>query len=339
MSLPSFYKRAAFPEAGAPLTIQETELKAPGSGEVLVKIEACGVCGSDAFAQAYGTAGQFPAVPGHEFIGHIAAVGDQVSQWKVGDRVGGAWHAGHDGTCGACRKGHFQICDLGLVNGVTIPGGYAQYGLLRAEAAVRIPSHVDAAEYAPILCAGVTVFNSMRRMNIPPGSTVAVQGLGGLGHLAIQYARRFGFRVVAISRGPAKEPLVRQLGAHEYIDSSKEDAAEALKRLGGASMIVATASNAQVVSPLVNGLGPLGKLLILGVGGDVSLDTMTMVTRGLSVHGWPSGHALDSEEAIQFTELQDVKCLVERFPLDRANDAFNAMKEGTVRFRAVITME
>ncbi|CAL5869906.1 uncharacterized protein PFLUO_LOCUS4139 [Penicillium psychrofluorescens] len=228
---------------------------------------------------------------------------------------------------------------LGIINGVTKSGGYAQYCILRAEAGVCIPEHVDAAKYAPILCAGVTVFNSMRRMNVPPGSTVAIQGLGGLGHLAIQYANRFGYRVVALSRDSKKEKFVRELGAHEYIDSSKEDAAQALQKLGGASLIVATAPNAQVIAPLVDGLGILGKLLILSVPGEVSINTGPMIQRGLSIHGWPSGHAIDSEEAIQFTELEDINCMVETYPLEKAQEAFEAMRQGSVRFRAVITME
>lgn len=339
MSLPSSYKRAVFREAGGPLHVEEVKMTLPASGEVLVKVEACGVCFSDHVPQAYGAMGKFPVVPGHELIGHVAAIGDNVSQRKIGDRIGGPWHGGHDGTCLACRRGNFQICDLGIINGVTKDGGYAQYCILRAESGVRIPTHVSAAEYAPILCAGVTVFNSMRRLNIQPGSIVAIQGLGGLGHLAIQYANRFGFRVVAISRDATKEKFVRELGAHEYIDSSKEDPAEVLQKLGGAALVVATAPNSKVISPLMKGLGPLGKLLLLATAGEVPFDSMTMITKGLSVHGWPSGHALDSEEAIEFTQLEGVKCLVETFPLDKANEAYEAMIKGTVRFRAVITMD
>ncbi|KAJ5112756.1 hypothetical protein N7532_000801 [Penicillium argentinense] len=339
MTLPSSYKRAVFREAGGSLHVEEVALTMPAPGEVLVKVEACGVCFSDHVPQAYGAMGRFPVVPGHELIGHVAAIGDNVSQWKIGDRIGGPWHGGHDGTCLACRRGNFQMCDLGIVNGVTRDGGYAQYCLLRGEAGVRIPPHIPAAEYAPILCAGVTVFNSMRRMNVQPGSVVAIQGLGGLGHLAIQYANRFGFRVVAISRDAQKEKFVRELGAHKYIDSSKEDPAEALQKIGGAALVVATAPNPKVIAPLMKGLGPLGKLLLLATAGEVPFDSMTMITKGLSVHGWPSGHALDSEETIQFTELEGVKCLVETFPLEKANEAFEAMVRGTVRFRAVITMD
>lgn len=339
MDLPKTYKHAVFKEAGGPLAVEQTNLTMPATGEVLVKVEACGVCFSDHIAQSYGLRGSFPIVPGHEIIGKVAAVGENVSQWHVGDRIGGPWHGGHDGTCPACQKGHFQMCDLGIINGVTKNGGYAEYCILRAEAGVRIPSHVDAAKYAPILCAGVTVFNSMRRMNVPPGSTVAIQGLGGLGHLAIQYANRFGWRVVALSRDSKKEQFVRELGAHEYIDSSKVDSAEALRKLGGAALIVATAPDPKVIPPLLKGLDILGKLLVLAVPGEVAFDTRLMISRGLSIHAWPSGHAIDSEETIQFTELQGINCMVQTFPLEKANEAYEAMTKGTVRFRAVITMD
>ncbi|KAF4627916.1 hypothetical protein G7Y89_g10238 [Cudoniella acicularis] len=338
MSLPKTYKHAVFKQQGAPLVIEDAELSLPTKGELLVKVEACGVCFSDMFAQHNIMGGGFPMVPGHEIIGIVAAVGDEESQWKIGDRVGGGWHGGQDGTCKACKKGFFQMCDNSVVNGETRPGGYAEYCKLRTEAAIRVPAHVDAAKYAPILCAGMTVFNSIRRQGIPPGSTVGIQGLGGLGHLAIQYANKFGYRVVAISRDSDKEKFARQLGAHEYIDSSKGDAGEQLQKLGGASLVVATAPNAEVMTPLLKGLGILGKLLILSVPGDVPVSTGTMLRYGLSVQVWPCGHATDAEEAIQFTELENINCMIEKFPLTKANDAFNAMLKGTVRFRAVITM-
>ncbi|KAI4186224.1 MAG: hypothetical protein L6R41_003611 [Letrouitia leprolyta] len=339
MSLPKTFKQAVFKEAGAPLTVEDAHLTLPGKGEILVKVEACGVCFSDMFAQNNIMGGGFPIVPGHEIIGRVAAVGDEDSLWKLNDRIGGAWHGGHDGTCKACKKGMFQMCDNGVVNGETKGGGYAEYCILRTEAAVRVPSHIDAAKYAPILCAGVTVFNSMRNMNIPPGSTVAIQGLGGLGHLAIQYAAKMGYRVVALSRDAKKEKFARQLGADEYIDASKADQGEQLQKLGGASLIVATAPSADAITPLLKGLGILGKLLILSIPGQIPVDTAVMIGKGLSVQSWPSGHATDSEEAIEFTEIKKIDCMVEKFPLAKANDAFNAMLNGSVRFRAVITME
>ncbi|PYH48514.1 GroES-like protein [Aspergillus saccharolyticus JOP 1030-1] len=338
MSLPATFKQAVFRAAGSPLVIEESPLTPPGDRQLLVKVEACGVCSSDRWAQNNVLGGGFPIVPGHEIIGRIAAVGDGVLNWKVGDRVGGGWHGGHDGTCGACRKGFFQMCSSKQVNGETKNGGYAEYCLLNAEAAVRVPEHVPAAKYAPILCAGVTVFNSLRHMNITPGEIVAVQGLGGLGHLAIQYARKMGYRVVAISRDSRKEAMVRELGAHDYIDESRVNVSEALQQLGGASLIMSTAPNAAIISPLLKGLGVLGKLLILSVPGPVPVDTSIMVSGGLSVQAWPSGHANDSEDAITFTELQDINCMVEEFPLEDANKAYDAMVNGTVRFRAVLTM-
>ncbi|GKZ26254.1 hypothetical protein AbraCBS73388_002209 [Aspergillus brasiliensis] len=314
MTIPQTFKQAVFRSAGTSLVIEEVPLTPPGPNEILVKVEACGVCFSDVYAQNNVMGGGFPIVPGHEIIGHVAAIGDNVSGWTVGDRIGGGWHGGHDD---------------------------AEYCLLNPEAAVRVPSHVPAAKYAPILCAGVSVFNAIRQMNVPVGETVAIQGLGGLGHLAIQYANRMGYRVVAISRDATKEKFVRELGAHECIDSGKEeDIGVALQeKLGGASLVVSTAPTAEVISPLLKGLGILGKLLILSVPGELPIDTVTMLKYGLSVQVWPSGHATDSEDAIAFTELHEINCMVEEFPLEKANEAFEAMLKGSVRFRAVITME
>ncbi|KAL5045994.1 hypothetical protein BDW71DRAFT_197766 [Aspergillus fruticulosus] len=334
------YKRAVFKAASQPLVIEEVRLAAPGPNEILVKVEACGVCFSDVFAQNNAMGGGFPIVPGHEIVGRVAALGDRVSGWTVGDRIGGAWHGGHDGSCKACRKGWYQMCDSQVINGETKNGGYAEYCLLNPEAAVRVPEHLSAAKYAPVLCAGVSVFNSLRHMNVPVGETAAIQGLGGLGHLAIQYANKMGFRVIAISRGGDKEAFARELGAHEYIDTTKvNDVGLALRELGGASLIVTTAPSAEVMKPLLKGLGILGKLLLLSLPGELPIDTVTMLKYGLSVQVWPSGHASDSEEAISFTELHGIDCRVEEFPLDKANEAFDAMLKGTVRFRAVITME
>ncbi|KAG6363830.1 hypothetical protein INS49_008933 [Diaporthe citri] len=271
-------------KAGKPLTIETTDLKLPGKGEVLVKVEACGVCFSD-----------------------ISSAG---------------WHGGHDGQCKACKKGWQQMCDNQVVNGETKNGGYAEYCILRAEATARVPEHVDAAAYAPILCAGMTVFNSLRHTNLAPGDTVAVQGLGGLGHLAIQYASRTGYRVVAISRGSDKEKFARQLGAHEYIDAGKEDPGQAIQRLGRASLAMATAPTADSITPLLSGLGILGKLLVLSVPGDLTVNTGVMLKYAVSVQCWPCGHAYDSEDTIAFTEQQRINCMIEKFPLVKANDAF-----------------
>ncbi|KAK3905224.1 chaperonin 10-like protein [Staphylotrichum tortipilum] len=339
-SFPATFKQAVFTTAGGPLTIQEAPLVPPGPNEVLVKVEACGVCHSDLGVQHNAFGVGFPMTPGHEVIGRVAAVGTGAEKWKVGDRIGAGWHGGYDGTCGACKKGLFQMCDNQPITGVTRNGGYAEYVLVRSEAGVRVPDEVDAAKYAPLLCAGVTVFNAMRQMNVPPGSTVAVQGLGGLGHLGVQYAAKFGYRVVALSRGADKEAFARQLGAHEYVDTTKGDAGVALKALGGADLIVVTSPDVKGIPELLNGLAPVGKLLVLSVPSEpVPINIVTLLLKGLSVHSWPVGHAVDMEETIQFSELQGVDCMIEKFPLEKANEAYDAMLKGSVRFRAVLTFE
>lgn len=231
------------------------------------------------------------------------------------------------------------MCQNEAINGVTRDGGYAEYVLLRTEATVRVPTDVDAAEYAPILCAGITVFNSMRKMNIPPGEIVAIQGLGGLGHLAVQYAHKMGFKVVALSSGSKKKGFALKLGADEYVDTTAVDPCEALQKMGGAALIVATAPNPDAIGPLTGGLMTNGKLLVLAPCGDIKVSTLTLILKGTQVCGWPSGHALDSEEAIAFTKLKDIKCMVEKFPLVDAQKAFDHMLSGNVRFRSVLVME
>ncbi|KAK3382230.1 dehydrogenase [Lasiosphaeria ovina] len=339
MSLPKTYRRAVFPGMGQPLAVEEAPLRTPASNELLVKVEACGVCHSDMYSQYNALGAGFPIAPGHEIIGKVAAVGDAVAGWKVGDRVGGGWHGGHDGTCNACKQGWFNMCDHQAVNGATMDGGYAEYAYLRAEAGVRIPADVDAAKYAPLLCAGITVFNSMRAQKVTPGETVAVQGLGGLGHLAIQYAKFMGYRVVAVSRGADKEKAARALGAHEYVDSSAGDPGEQLKALGGAALVVSTAATSEAMAPLLKGLAIHGKLLVLGIPEKLEFPTLELLRYGCSVQVWPSGHQGDSEDTIAFSKLHGVDCQIERFPLARAREAYDAMMSGTVRFRSVITME
>ncbi|KAK4032596.1 chaperonin 10-like protein [Parachaetomium inaequale] len=339
MPLPKTFKKAAFTSLGSRLSIEEAPLQLPSQNEVLIKVEACGVCHSDIVVQHNAFGVGFPLIPGHEVIGRVAAVGEGVAAWKVGDRIGAGWHCGHDDTCGACKKGLFQMCENQAINGVTKNGGYAEYVLIRAEAAVQVPDDVDAAEYAPLLCAGVTVFNSMRRMNVGPGETVAIQGLGGLGHLGVQYANKFGYRTVAISRGADKEKFARQLGAHEYIDTSKGPAGAALRALGGAALIVTTNPHADQIPELLNGLGPMGKLLVLSLPGEVPFNITAMTGKGLSVHAWPTGHAIDMEDAISFAQLENIGCLIEKFPLEKANEAYDAMLSGSVRFRAVLTFD
>ncbi|KAK2039454.1 alcohol dehydrogenase GroES-like domain-containing protein [Colletotrichum somersetense] len=323
-SLPKTYKAAVVESKSAPLKIVEQELEQPGPGLILVKVLACGVCHSDVGMQEGGFGDVFPRVPGHEV---------------VGDRVGGAWHGGHDGTCRQCQKAFFQTCDNGTVNGVFRDGGYAQYVLLRSEAAVRVPKDVDPAETAPLLCAGVTVFNSIRKMQIEQGNTVAIQGLGGLGHLAVQYASRMGYKTVVLSSGASKKDFAMKLGAHVYIDSSASDPVKELKKLGGASLIIATAPNPNIISPLTQGLCAGGKLCVLAPIGKLEVDTVDLIVGGKSVCGWPSGHQFDSEEAIDFAATHGIKCMIERFSLDDAKKASEHMMSGKVRFRSVLVME
>ncbi|KAK3393316.1 chaperonin 10-like protein [Podospora didyma] len=338
-SLPKTFKAAAFTGADLPLKLQDFPLQQPAKGHVLIKTLACGICHSDAWVQTGGAGSSWPLIPGHEVIGDVVAVGDEVTRFKLGDRVGGGWHGGHDGTCRACQRGYFQNCDNQAVNGVTRDGGYAEYTLLRAEAAVRIPAGFDAAEAAPFLCAGTTVFNAIRKMHVEQGNIVAVQGLGGLGHLAVQFARAMGYHTIAISRGTDKRDFAFELGAHEYIDTNVEDPAEALQKLGGAALIVSTAPNPAAVSPLLNGLQARGKLVPLAPVGPVQFDTTPLIVKGLTIAGWPSGHALDGEETLAFAQRHGIKCLVERFPLSDASNAFELMKAGKPRFRNVIVME
>ncbi|KIX08237.1 uncharacterized protein Z518_02893 [Rhinocladiella mackenziei CBS 650.93] len=335
-NLPSEFKKAVFEAKGQPLVFKHVKLELPQPGEVLVKVLACGVCHSDHVVQHGLFGNSFPITPGHEVIGEVVAVPDTEKRWKVGDRVGAPWHGGHDGTCKQCQRGMFQMCDNETINGVMRDGGYAEYVTLRTEAAVSIPPDADPAAYCSLLCAGVTVFNSLRNQKISAGSTVAIQGLGGLGHLALQFTSKMGYRTVAISSSSAKKDFAMQLGAHEYIDASKGDIGEQLQKLGGASCILLTAPNQELIPPLLQGLAPLGKLLILAASAPVEVNTASMIAKGLSIVAWPSGHALDSEETVAFAQTHNVNVMIEKFPLDKANEALEKMVSGKVRFRAVL---
>ncbi|KAH6887748.1 chaperonin 10-like protein [Thelonectria olida] len=338
-SLPKTYKAVRLDAPNAPFVLKDVPLNPPSKGQVLIKVLACGVCFSDV-ATSQGHMGDvFPRVPGHEIIGDIVQVGEGVTRFTGGERVGGPWHGGHDGTCRQCQRSQFQMCDQKAVNGVTIDGGFAEYALLRAEAVVRVPKEIDPADAAPLLCAGVTVFNGIRKLNIEQGAIVAVQGLGGLGHLAVQYANKMGYEVVVLSSGDDKAQFAKELGASHYINTKTKDVAEELMKLGGASIIVQTAPSPKAISPLVAGLACGGKLLSLAPVGPVPIDTVALVSKGASVHGWPSGHALDSEEAIRFAMVHDVKCMVERFPLSQVQEAVDGLIAGKPRFRNVLIME
>ncbi|KAI9833266.1 MAG: hypothetical protein M1826_000179 [Phylliscum demangeonii] len=339
-NLPSHYKAAVIEKKGGSLVIKDVPLQHAKENELLIKVLACGVCHSDSFTSAGVMGNPYPMIPGHEVVGQVVEVGSGPAnaKWKVGDRAGGPWHAGHDGVCRECRAGHFQMCEHADVNGLTRNGGYAEYMILRSEAAVRIPADMDPAECAPLLCAGVTVFNSIRHMGAVPGSIVAVQGLGGLGHLAVQCAARMGYRVVAISSGSDKKDFALKLGAHDYVDSSQQKAEDFLQSLGGASLIVSTAPTAKLIEPLIHGLRAYGTLLVLSVVGPLAVDTGVLLGKALSVRSWASGHALDSEETIEFARTHDIHCMVEKFALKDAQKAYDHMMNGKPHFRCVLVM-
>jgi len=300
----------------------------------LVKVLACGICHSDHLAQI--GVGGFPRIPGHEIIGDVVAVPPSEKKWKIGDRVGGGWHGGHDGVCASCRSGRFVTCANQKINGINIDGGYAEFILLHTEAVISIPKDLDPAEAAPLVCAGVTTFNSIRNMDLHPGDLVAIQGIGGLGHLGIQFARKMGFRTVALSSSASKKALAEDLGAHIYLDGSKINQSEELAKMGGAKVIVCTAPNADIVSALVHGLAPGGTLLLLAVAEGIKIDSAPLITKALTIRGWPSGTAKDSEETVAFSRLADVKCHVERYPLKEVNAAYERMMSGKANFRCVL---
>lgn len=338
-SLPKTYKAVVVTEANGPFKLSDVELKHPQPNQVLVKVKACGVCFSDIGITQGHFGDVFPRVPGHEIVGDVVELGSAVSRLQIGDRVGGPWHGGHDGECRSCARGQFQMCDNEAINGVHHDGGFAEYVLLRAEAVVRVPKELDPAEVAPLLCAGVTVFNGIRKLRVEQGALVAVQGLGGLGHLAVQYARHMGYEVAVLSSGDDKAAFAKELGAHHYINSKAKDAVAELTKLGGAAIIVQTAPNPKVTGPLIGGLAPGGALLSLAPVGMVEFNTITLVQKGASVQGWPSGHALDCEEAIRFAGNHGVKCMIERYPLADVQKAVDSLIAGKPRFRNVLIME
>ena len=312
----------------------------PGRGQVRIKVEACGICHSDVLVKEGAWPGlQYPRVPGHEIAGRIDAVGADVTLWKKGQRAGLGWHGGHCFQCDPCRRGDFMLCQFEKVTAISYDGGYAEYMVAQAEAVAAIPDDLPAAEAAPLLCAGITVFNALRNSGARAGELVAVQGLGGLGHLGIQYARQMGFRTVAIGRGKDKEPLAKKLGAHEYVDTNAGPPAEALQKLGGAHLILATAPDSKAISALVDGLGGNGTLMI--VGADLEALTVTplqLIVGRKSLHGWPSGTAKDSEDTLRFSSLSGVRPMIERYPLEKAAEAYDQMISGRARFRVVLTM-
>ena len=331
-------KAVQISKANGPFEVVERDIPEPGDGELRIKVEACGICHSDAFVKAGAFPGLvLPRIPGHEIAGRVDAVGANVGSWKKGDRAGVGWHGGHCFECNACRKGLWLNCEKARVTGISFDGGYAEYAVVPHIAAARIPDQLDAADAGPLLCAGVTTYNALRNSGARPGDTVAVQGIGGLGHLGIQYAARMGFRTIAISSGSEKEELARQLGAHEYVDTKKVKAAEGLQKLGGADLVLATAPYADAIASTVDGLKPRGKLLIVAAPFEPLAVSAFSLLSGKTIAGWPSGSSIDSEEAMAFSALTNVRPRIEKFKLDQAEEAFGKVMANKVRFRAVLT--
>ena len=321
-----------------PLQVVEREIPSPEPRQVRIKVEACGVCHSDLFTVAGAVPGiQYPRVPGHEVVGKLDAVGPEVPDWKVGARVGVGWHGGHCGHCASCRRGDFRTCATGLIPGISYDGGYAQYMIAPFEALASIPQELSSEEAAPLLCAGITTFNALRHSGARAGDTVAVLGIGGLGHLGVQFAARMGFRTVAIARGEDKGPLARKLGAQHYIDSTVQNVAEELTKLGGARVILATVTDSKSMSAAVNGLGIDGKLLVVGASAEpIEVSPLSLIASRRSIAGWPSGTAPDSEDTLKFSVASQIRPMIETFPLERAADGLARMMSGRARFRVVL---
>src|SRR5947207_920795 len=333
-------KAAQISKAGGDWELVERDVPEPGPGQVRVNVEACGICHSDSVVKDGIWPGlQYPRVPGHEIAGRIDALGANVTSWAVGQRVGVGWHGGHCFVCEQCRRGDFAMCVNRKVTGIDFDGGYATHVIVPAAALAAIPDDVPAEEAGPFMCAGVTVFNALRNSGARTGDLVAVHGIGGLGHLGVQYARRMGFETVAINRGNDKEPLARQLGAHHYIDATAADVASELQKLGGAHLILATAPNAQAISALVDGLSPSGKLLVPAAPAEpLTINVFSLIMRRSSVAGWYSGTARDSQDTLEFSALSGVHPMIEKYPLDRVAEAYEQMHSGKVRFRVVLTV-
>ena len=331
---------AQISKPGGDWELIERDIPEPSTGEVRVKVEACGICHSDSLVKEGLWPGlQYPRVPGHEIAGRIDAVGENVTAWTKGQRVGVGWHGGHCFVCEQCRRGDFAMCVNRKVTGIDFDGGYAEYMIAPATALAAIPDELPAEEAGPFMCAGVTVFNALRNSGARAGDLVAVHGIGGLGHLGVQYARQMGFETVAINRGNNKEPLARQLGAHHYIDATAQDVVSELQRLGGARVILATAPNAQAISVLVDGLAPSGKLLVPAAPAEpLTINVFSLITRRSSVAGWYSGTARDSQDTLEFSSLSGVHPMIEKYPLDRVAEAYEQMHSGKVRFRVVLTL-
>lgn len=333
-------KAAQISGPGGRFEIVERGISAPGAGEVRIKVHACGICHSDALTVEGSWPGiSYPRVPGHEVAGVIDEVGPGVTAWKIGQRVGVGWHGGHDGTCRECRRGDFRNCRNLQIPGITYDGGYQEYMNAPAEAVVAIPETLSHTDAAPLLCAGITTYNALRHSGALPGDLVAVQGMGGLGHLGIQFASKFGYRVAAIGRGSENASLARKLGASVYMDSKSASAAEALQQMGGAKAILATAPNSKAMSELIEGLGPNGKLIVVGVDfAPIEVTPIQLITGTRNIEGWAAGTPADCEDTLEFAGLTGVRPMIETYPLEKADEAYARMMSGKAQFRVVLTM-
>jgi D-arabinose 1-dehydrogenase-like Zn-dependent alcohol dehydrogenase len=333
-------KAAQIPKAGADFEIVEREIPKPDVGHVRIKVQACGVCHSDVFTKEGAWPGiQYPRVPGHEVAGIIDELGAGVSVWKQGQRVGVGWHGGQDGTCLSCRRGDFRNCRNLKIPGISYDGGYQQYMVAPVEALAAIPESLSDVEAAPLLCAGITTFNALRHSGAFPGDLVAVLGIGGLGHLGIQFANKFGYKVAAIGRGSENAALAKKLGATLYIDSKSTNATEALQKLGGAQVILATAPSSKAMSELIDGLGPNGKLMVIGATFDpIEVTPVQLISGSRTIQGWAAGTPADSEDTLRFAELTGVRPMIETYPLEKAAEAYARMMSGKPQFRVVLTM-
>jgi D-arabinose 1-dehydrogenase-like Zn-dependent alcohol dehydrogenase len=327
-------------QAGADFQIVERDIPRPGPGHVRIRVQACGVCHSDVLAKEGGWPGLvYPRVPGHEVAGVIDEAGPGVTQWTKGQRVGVGWHGGQDGTCPACRRGDFVNCAHLKVTGLSHDGGYQEYMIAPVESVARMPESLEPAEAAPLLCAGITTFNALRHSGALPSDLVAVQGIGGLGHLGIQFAQKFGYRVAAIGRGPENAGLAKKLGASVYIDSVATNAAAELQKLGGARVILATAPSSKAMSSLIDGLGANGRMMVVGASMDpIEVTPIQLIFGNRSIQGWASGIPTDSEDTLRFAELTGVRPMIEKYPLAKVGEAYARMMSGKAEFRVVLTM-
>ena len=331
---------AQISKPGADFEIVQREIPKPSAGQVRIKVQACGVCHSDELTKEGSWPGiQYPRVPGHEVVGIIDEMGAGVSGWKKGQRVGVGWHGGHDGTCLQCRRGDFRNCKNLKVPGISYDGGYQQYMVAPVEALVAMPETLNAADAAPLLCAGVTMFEALRHSGALPSDLVAVEGIGGLGHLGIQFGNKFGYKIAAIGHGSETAALAKKLGASVYIDSKAANAAEALQKLGGAQAILATAPSAKSMSELIDGLAPNGKLIVIGVASDpIEVTPLQLIVGTKSIQGTAAGTPAGEEDTVKFAELTGVRPMIETYPLEKAGEAYARMMSGKAEFRVVLTM-